>query len=67
MDCSRCLHARLVISKGEKLYTMKDLSLKLLKTWRSSGTWKENSSLVNFMNLSLQPFGIYECFGHEYC
>jgi len=40
VDCSRHLHARLVMSKGEKPYTVNDLSLKLSNIWKTPSTWK---------------------------
>lgn len=43
-DCKRLLHGRMVMSKGDKPYTAKDLFLKLSKLWKLSGNWK----LVSF-------------------
>jgi len=39
-DCKRHLHGRMIMSKGEKPYTAKELYLKLSKLWKLSGHWK---------------------------
>jgi hypothetical protein len=37
--CKRNLQGRLVLSKGDKPYTSKDLQLKLQKIWKTTGPW----------------------------
>jgi hypothetical protein len=38
--CQRNLFGRLVLSKGDKPYTTKDLTTKLMKQWKIFGQWK---------------------------
>jgi len=42
-DCKRLLHGRMVMSKGDKPFTAKDLFLKLSKLWKLSENWKLGS------------------------
>lgn len=37
--CKHNLRGRLVLNKGDKPYTNKDIHLKLLKQWKTSGEW----------------------------
>lgn len=37
--CKRNLRGRLVLSKGDKPYTAKDIQLKLQKQWKTKGIW----------------------------
>jgi len=52
-DCIRLLHGRMVMSKGDKPYTARDLFLilKLSKLWKLSGNWKLVSCVKNRVSL----------------
>jgi len=39
-NCNNYLHGRLVLSRGDKLISSKDLRDKLLSLWKSIGKWK---------------------------
>jgi hypothetical protein len=39
-DCQRKLHGRLVLCKGDKPYTSKEVAVKLLKIWKTKHHWR---------------------------
>jgi hypothetical protein len=55
-DCQRNLWGRLVLNKGDKPYTVRDLNLKLTKLWHTPGKWRLISLGIGFFEFHFDNY-----------
>jgi hypothetical protein len=48
LECQKKLHERLVLSKGDKPFTAKEITLKLTEIWKTTHPWRLVSFDIGF-------------------